>query len=181
MSIAVESYRPDITSQDSQTLFSSRWADSKRYVLMAVQILWLNDNCEVTLKRSTLHPTHEGRYKASDEGDLWVTTPDGRSGVVEVKHNTRNFTCAEDWPLRFPSTILDESYKYERRPPLAYMLFSQDGEHLLVADIKHKDKWFCREQVDPIWKRQARYICAPLEVVRFYKRSDCRVFLQEED
>lgn len=117
----------------------------------------------------TTRPTEAERFNYSDDGDLMIAMR------VEHKSRTFNFTSREDFP--YPTLIVDEKYKEDKKTaekgPLGVCIVeSGDAGCVAVVYGWTRSRW----RVEKIWdkkqKRECEFYTVDLKIVRFCKPDD---------
>lgn len=126
----------------------------------------------VELSPMSFSPNPDDWQQHIDNGDMYVwrpATPDQRHRV-EVKHLTRNFTCADDWG--YPDVILCAKHSYDRADPKpwGYMLFSGNLKHMALIRGSSHAQWRADTTSDRDYQdRVQRTYFAPFGCVKFQR------------
>lgn len=140
--------------------FEQDLIDSRDAVFAAAR--WLTGRGEeVTVPGFQMRDSVDERYEFQDNGDLLIKKP------VEVKKRELQFESAEDYPYR--SVFLNEQYKHDQRPPLFYLVFSNDLRCCITVESHTSDQWTTESKWDQKKSREATFYAAPLEVCTFKK------------
>lgn len=124
---------------------------------------------EIWMPPETTRPTEAERFNYSDDGDLML------SMRIEHKSRSFNFTSRDDFP--YPTLIVDEKYKEDRKNaekgPLGVCIVeSDDASCVAVVYGWTRSKW----KVEKIWdkkqKRECDFYTVELKIVRFCRPDD---------
>lgn len=114
-------------------------------------------------------PTEEDRFEYSDSGDLMV--------MLRVEHKVRgfSFTCRDDFP--YPTVIVDEVYKEDKKAsedgPLGMCIIeSSDNACAAVVYGWTVPKWRVESKWDAAQGRQCEFYTVAKTLVRFCRPED---------
>jgi len=138
--------------------------DRSRPAVLAVAD-WLRWNGRtVTVPEVRFAPSADMHEEYADNGDMFL--PDGQ--IVEVKHITRCFTSAADWPFR--EFFIDTEARVARlgNNVAAYIVLSADYAAMgMVIPKNSREHWYVSEKVNGNTGKSARRVTCTLEHVTF--------------
>ena len=122
---------------------------------------------EVREKETKKTPSYEERMKYLDDGDLEYYK-DGEWRRVEVKHSSRNFTSAENWPFRNMFVCAIHSWDKVDPKPDVFLILSKDMNNVAEITGDTNNQWFLTSFTDKRYVnyRQTAYAC-PLDLIKF--------------
>ncbi len=109
-------------------------------------------------------PSHFDWKKHSDSGDLYVLQR------VEVKHLTRKFTCAEDYPFKRMFVCAKGSFDRAWPKPHMHIIFSSDLRAAAIIRTTTKPQWTVVTKRDERFEEKdifADFYTAPLSAFLF--------------
>src|SRR5262245_14691741 len=152
-----------ITPEDHQQ-FLERLARSRPAVHAVAD--WLRWNGKaVTVPETRYAPSADVHEEYADNGDMFL--PDGQ--IVEVKHITRRFSSAEDWP--FCEFFIDSKARVARLGDkvAAYIVVSADyaAIGMVLPKKKSREYWYVTETINGNTGKRVRNVACSLGHVIF--------------
>ena len=107
--------------------------------------------------------------KYLDDGDLYYKK-DGQWMRVEVKHVSRSFTNAEDWPFKDMFVCAIHAWDKADPKPDIFLILDNDMSHIAEISGNSSGEWYMSSFKDSRYVnyRQTAY-CCPLNLIKFSK------------
>jgi hypothetical protein len=155
-------------NQENLKRFHKHLDESQASVQFAKKYLE-SQGYEVRGKPAKTTPSYEDRMKYVDNGDLEYYK-EGEWKRVEVKHTSRAFTNAEDWPFKNMFVCAIHAWDNADPKPDIYIQFDNDMSHVAEIPGSTSTEWFKMSFKDSRYVnyRQTAY-CCPLDLIKFSK------------
>lgn len=86
-----------------------------------------------------------------DDGDLYASYQGSEWHRMEVKHNSKNFTCYEDIPFKHFLICNKKSYDRADPKPYAYFFLNKEMTYIATLYADTLNFWEVKEIIDPIY------------------------------
>lgn len=149
--------------------FAKRLKESQPAVDFAKEYLERNGYEVVKPEDKGVTPSYEDRMKYVDNGDLYCKKGDTDEWCrVEVKHQSREFTCKEDWPFKNMFVLAKHALDRANPKPSFYLNFNKSLTHVAKISSESESEWFLMPFQDKRYlnKRETAYAC-PINFVEF--------------
>ncbi len=143
--------------------FVQHLSESHEGVISAAN--WLNSlGYSVTIPPTSVAESYETRMNHVDKGDLYINMR------VEVKRLGVTFTSKADWPFGEKFIVCAKhSFDNAKPKPYAYIIQSQDLQHIAVVNSATCKQWYSEKRKDSRYEdvTQDFYLC-PIDLVKFH-------------
>jgi hypothetical protein len=138
--------------------FVKDWNKSHNAVSLIAEFL-TRIGFDIQVPELKLRESSKDRLKYTDDGDLLC-----EERRIEVKHSSKNFSCADDYPFR--SIIIDEEYKIKDRLHTLkfYVIVSQDMKYAAFIKPKTSGSWVVKVGYDRYQERVCTWVKVPKEL-----------------
>ena len=126
-------------SEREWSVFQERFKKSRAAVFKVAEYIWREKGLGVTIPAMILAPDVSKSVDYIDKGDIICHADNGKNYIVEVKQNSINFTCSDDFP--FKSILVNEVEKADRLDAFVYFMVNQNLTHAFMLKTNTKHMW----------------------------------------